>query len=101
MTTSSSKLAEEIFEVSKENGLHALDAPVSGGDIGAKEAKLAIMVGGNEQDFNNVLPIFQVMGGNIILQGSAGAGQHTKMVNQIAIAPLMIGLAEAIVYAQK
>jgi len=101
MTTSSPKLAEEIFEVSKENGLHALDAPVSGGDIGAKEAKLAIMVGGNEQDFNNVLPIFQVMGGNIILQGSAGAGQHTKMVNQIAIAPLMIGLAEAIVYAQK
>lgn len=101
MTTSSPKLAEEIYEKAKQKQLHALDAPVSGGDIGAKEAKLAIMVGGEKADFDVVLPILQVMGNNIVLQGPAGAGQHTKMVNQITVAPLMIGLAEALVYARK
>lgn len=101
MTTSSPQLAEEIAQQAKEKGLHALDAPVSGGDIGAKEGNLAIMVGGEEKDFEAMLPIFQVMGNNIVRQGAAGAGQHTKIVNQMTVAPLMIGLAEALVYAKK
>lgn len=101
MTTSSPQLAEEIAQQAKEKGLHALDAPVSGGDIGAKEGNLAIMVGGEEKDFEAMLPIFQVMGNNIVRQGAAGAGQHTKIVNQMTVAPLMIGLAEALVYTKK
>lgn len=101
MTTSKPSLAVEIYERAKEKGIHALDAPVSGGDVGARNAKLAIMVGGDEEDFEAILPIFQVMGENIVLQGKAGAGQHTKMVNQISIAPAMIGLAEALIYTKK
>ncbi|WP_138418947.1 NAD(P)-dependent oxidoreductase [Aquibacillus sediminis] len=101
MTTSSPLLAKKISEEAKNKNIHALDAPVSGGDIGAKSGKLAIMVGGDEQAFNDLLPIFEVMGENIILQGEAGAGQHTKMCNQIAIATNMIGVCEAIAYAQK
>ena len=101
MTTSSPVLAQKIYEEAKKKGLHALDAPVSGGDIGAREARLAIMVGGDEEDFNAVLPILSLMGKNIIRQGKAGAGQHTKMCNQIAIASNMMGVMEAIVYAEK
>lgn len=101
MTTSKPSLAVQIFERAKEKGIHALDAPVSGGDVGAQHAKLAIMVGGEKAAFEHLLPIFQVMGENIILQGSAGAGQHTKVVNQVSIAPAMIGLCEALIYAQK
>ncbi|MFD2443324.1 NAD(P)-dependent oxidoreductase [Bacillus sp. CGMCC 1.16607] len=101
MTTSTPTLAKRIHEEALRAGLHALDAPVSGGDIGAKEARLAIMVGGREEDFEAVYPIFQVLGNNIIHQGEAGAGQHTKMCNQIAIASNMIGVCEAIVYAEK
>src|SRR5690625_760218 len=101
MTTSKPSLAIDIYKRAKEKGLHALDAPVSGGDVGARNAKLAIMVGGDEQDFNTILPIFEVMGEKIVLQGGAGAGQHTKMVNQISIAPAMIGLCEALIYAEK
>lgn len=101
MTTSKPSLAKEIYKRAKEKGLHALDAPVSGGDIGARNAKLAIMVGGEQADFDHVYPIFQVMGENIKLQGDAGAGQHTKVVNQVAIAPAMIGLCEALIYAKK
>ena len=101
MTTSSPLLAKKIFVAAQSKGLHALDAPVSGGDIGAREARLSIMVGGEESDFAAVQDIFALMGKNIILQGSAGAGQHTKMSNQIAIASNMIGVCEAIVYAQK
>ncbi|GGA84516.1 NAD(P)-dependent oxidoreductase [Ornithinibacillus halotolerans] len=101
MTTSKPKLAKEIYEKAMEKGIHALDAPVSGGDIGAKNGTLAIMVGGDEDAFNQVLPIFKAMGENIILQGKAGAGQHTKLSNQIAIATNMIGVCEAIVYAKK
>lgn len=101
MTTSKPSLAVEIYERAKEKGLRALDAPVSGGDIGARNAKLAIMVGGDEEDFEAILPIFKVMGENIVLQGKAGAGQHTKMVNQITIAPAMIGLAESLIYLKK
>ncbi len=101
MTTSKPSLAIEIYERAKEKEVYALDAPVSGGDVGAKNAKLAIMVGGDQDAFDKMLPIFNIMGENIILQGEAGAGQHTKMVNQISIAPAMIGLCEALMYAEK
>ncbi|MEJ8778049.1 NAD(P)-dependent oxidoreductase [Pseudogracilibacillus sp. ICA-222130] len=100
MTTSKPSLAKEIYEKAKEKDLHALDAPVSGGDVGAKNAKLAIMVGGEENVFREMLPIFQIMGENIRLQGPAGSGQHTKAVNQISIAPAMVGLCEALMYAK-
>ncbi|WP_273851563.1 NAD(P)-dependent oxidoreductase [Guptibacillus spartinae] len=101
MTTSSPALAEEIYQYALSKQLYALDAPVSGGDVGAKEGKLSIMVGGELEVFEKVQPIFEVMGQNIVLQGPAGAGQHTKMCNQIAIASNMIGVSEAIVYAEK
>ncbi|GLI20274.1 oxidoreductase [Tepidanaerobacter syntrophicus] len=101
MTTSSPKLAMEIYEEAKARGLYALDAPVSGGDVGAREATLSIMVGGDREAFEEVKPIFEAMGKNIVLQGKAGAGQHTKMSNQIAIASNMIGVCEAIAYAKK
>ncbi|MCA0170630.1 NAD(P)-dependent oxidoreductase [Bacillus sp. RAR_GA_16] len=101
MTTSSPTLAEEIYQHALSKQLYALDAPVSGGDVGAKEGKLSIMVGGELEVFEKVQPIFEVMGQNIVLQGPAGAGQHTKMCNQIAIASNMIGVSEAIVYAEK
>lgn len=101
MTTSKPSLAVKIYQAAKDKGLHALDAPVSGGDIGAKNAALAIMVGGDEADFEQVLPIFNILGKNIRLQGGAGAGQHTKVVNQVSIAPAMIGLCEALIYIKK
>ncbi|MRH43684.1 NAD-binding protein [Aquibacillus halophilus] len=101
MTTSSPLLTEKIASIAKEKGIHSLDAPVSGGDIGARNGKLTIMVGGEQQAFKTVLPLFQVMGENIILQGESGAGQHTKMCNQITIASNMIGVCEAITYAEK
>jgi 3-hydroxyisobutyrate dehydrogenase len=101
MTTSSPALAKLIYEAGRERQMHALDAPVSGGDIGAKEARLSIMVGGNCEAFEAVLPLFQIIGTNIVYQGEAGAGQHTKMCNQIAIASNMIGVCEALVYAKK
>src|SRR5699024_1478074 len=90
MTTSKQVLAERISDEADKKGLFALDAPVSGGDVGAQNAKLTIMVGGDQKAFDKILPIFQYMGENIVLQGPAGAGQHTKAVNQIAIAPGMI-----------
>lgn len=99
MTTSSPLLAKKIYTAAKEKKIHALDAPVSGGDIGARNAKLAIMVGGEATDFEAMKPVFEIMGENIVLQGAAGAGQHTKMCNQIAIATNMIGVCEAILYA--
>ncbi|MBP2239936.1 3-hydroxyisobutyrate dehydrogenase [Cytobacillus eiseniae] len=101
MTTSTPTLAIEIYEAAKKKGMHALDAPVSGGDIGAKEAKLSIMVGGDQQSFEAMEPLFKHLGTNIIYQGQAGSGQHTKMCNQIAIASNMIGVCEAVVYAKK
>lgn len=101
MTTSSPLLAQKIYTAAKERGLHAIDAPVSGGDVGAKEARLTIMAGGDQDAFEAVKPILAHMGTNIVLQGAAGAGQHTKMCNQIAIATNMIGVCEAILYAQK
>lgn len=101
MTTSSPLLAQRIHEAAAAKGLHALDAPVSGGDIGAREARLSIMVGGNQEDYEAVLSILKLMGTNIVLQGTAGAGQHTKMCNQIAIASNMIGVCEALAYANQ
>lgn len=101
MTTSSPNLAKQMADEGKAAGIAVLDAPVSGGDIGAKNGTLTIMVGGDEQDFAAVEPVLKAMGQSVILQGGPGAGQHTKMVNQIAIASNMIGVTEAIVYAKK
>ncbi|BBW96889.1 NAD(P)-dependent oxidoreductase [Geobacillus icigianus] len=101
MTTSTPTLAQSIYEAAKRKGVHALDAPVSGGDIGAREGTLTIMVGGDEDVFLACKPILERLGTNIILQGKAGAGQHTKMCNQIAIATNMIGVCEAIAYAKR
>jgi 3-hydroxyisobutyrate dehydrogenase len=101
MTTSTPSLAERIYEAAKAKKMYALDAPVSGGDIGAREARLAIMVGGDEAAFHECKPIFEILGKNIVLQGKAGAGQHTKMCNQIAIATNMIGVCEALAYAKR
>ncbi|CAM3316009.1 NAD(P)-dependent oxidoreductase [Paenibacillus taichungensis] len=100
MTTSSPLLAARIYEAAEAKGLHALDAPVSGGDIGARDAKLSIMVGGSTEAFEAVRPLFEQMGTNIVLQGKSGAGQHTKMCNQIAIASGMMGVCEALAYAK-
>jgi 3-hydroxyisobutyrate dehydrogenase len=101
MTTSAPSLAVKIFKEAKEKGIHTIDAPVSGGDVGAKEAKLSIMVGGEEEDVEAIRPLLNLLGTNIVYQGKAGAGQHTKMCNQIAIASNMIGVCEAIIYAEK
>ncbi|WP_445670046.1 NAD(P)-dependent oxidoreductase [Peribacillus sp. FSL H8-0477] len=101
MTTSTPSLAGKIYEKALEAGVKALDAPVSGGDIGARERKLTIMAGGSKDDFEDIKSILEIFGTNIIYQGEAGAGQHTKMCNQIAIASNMIGVAEAVVYAKK
>jgi 3-hydroxyisobutyrate dehydrogenase len=101
MTTSSPSLAKKIYEESKFRQLHVLDAPVSGSDIGAREGRLAIMVGGDDADFHSAMPIFQAMGKNIVLQGPAGSGQYSKMCNQIVIASNMMGICEGLVYAKK
>jgi 3-hydroxyisobutyrate dehydrogenase len=101
MTTSSPDLAVKIYEKAKKKSIESLDAPVSGGDLGAQNATLSIMVGGDKKIYDAVLPLFKVMGNNIVLQGEAGAGQHTKMANQIAIAAGMIAVCESIAYAKK
>ena len=100
MTTTSPKLAVRIFEAAGARGLPALDAPVSGGDIGARNGTLAIMAGGEEAVFRRALPVFECMGKTIRYQGKAGSGQHTKMANQIAIAGTAAGVAEALSYAK-
>ena len=101
MTTSDPSLAKEIYEKAKSKGISTLDAPVSGGDIGAKEARLSIMVGGDKESFDKCLDAFKAMGKNIVYQGEASSGQHTKMVNQIAISAGMLAVSEAMLYAQK
>ncbi|MGN5456535.1 oxidoreductase [Kurthia sp. 3B1D] len=101
MTTSQPALAKKIADAAQAFGMEALDAPVSGGDIGAQNGTLSIMVGGSKQAFEKVTPLFEVIGQNIVLQGEAGAGQHTKMCNQIAIATNMIGVCEALAYGKK
>lgn len=101
MTTSCPNLAAKIAEEAKAKGIGALDAPVSGGDIGAREARLSIMVGGDEASFEKAKPLFEIMGKNIVYQGPAGSGQHTKMCNQIAIASGMMAISESMAYAKK
>lgn len=101
MTTSEPKLAKKIYERAKEQGISSLDAPVSGGDVGAREGRLAIMVGGDRDTYKQILPLFEILGENIAYMGEAGAGQHTKMSNQILIASTMIGVIESLLYAYK
>ena len=101
MTTSSPSLAKEIFEKGKEKGIDVLDAPVSGGDIGAQKGTLSIMVGGEKEAFDKLVPIFKSMGTNINYMGKAGSGQHTKMANQIAIAGTIAAVNESIKYAKE
>ena len=100
MTTSSPVLAEKIFSAAKEKNLHAVDAPVTGGDVGAKNATLSILVGGEEESFNALKPVFEVLGKSIVYEGAAGAGQKTKIANQIAIAGALAGVCEAFAYAK-
>lgn len=99
-TTSKPELARRITAAAEKRGLKALDAPVSGGDLGARNATLTIMVGGAAADFEAVKPVLDVMGKTVILQGGPGAGQHTKMANQIVIAGNLAGAVEALIYAE-
>lgn len=100
MTTSSPKLAEKIWTTGKTRGISVLDAPVTGGDKGAREAKLTILVGGRKEDFEIALPYFRLMGANIRHMGKAGCGQYTKLVNQITLAGTMTGLCEGLAFAK-
>lgn len=101
MTTSEPALAKKIYEAALQKGMSALDAPVSGGDVGAKNATLSIMVGGDKSAYDACLPIFEALGTNIIHEGAASFGQHTKMANQIALAGAVAGVCEAMTYSQK
>jgi len=101
MTTSEPSLAVEIYEAAKKKGVFSVDAPVSGGDVGAKKGTLSIMIGGDTNVVEALQPCWDVMGGTIVHQGPAGAGQHTKMVNQTLIATNMIGVCEALLYGHK
>lgn len=101
MTTSQPTLAKKIYMLAKEKGISSLDAPVSGGDIGAQNGTLSIMVGGDQEAFDRLLPVFEKFGSNIVYQGEAGSGQHTKMCNQLLIATNMIGVCESIAYGLK
>ena len=101
MTTSSPALAEKISRAAAERGLLAMDAPVSGGDVGARNATLTIMAGGDAEAFSAAEPVLRVMGTNVVRQGGPGAGQHTKMANQIAIAGCMLATVESLSYARE
>jgi 3-hydroxyisobutyrate dehydrogenase len=101
MTTSEPSLAQEIYQAARAKGVASVDAPVSGGDVGAREARLSIMVGGDTEAVEAVQPLFECMGKTIVHQGPAGAGQHTKMVNQTLIASGMIGVCEGLLYGYK
>jgi 3-hydroxyisobutyrate dehydrogenase len=101
MTTSEPSLAQEIYQAARAKGVAAVDAPVSGGDVGAKNATLSIMVGGDAEAVDGVRPLLECLGKTVVHQGPAGAGQHTKMVNQVLIATGMIGICEALLYAYK
>jgi 3-hydroxyisobutyrate dehydrogenase len=100
MTTSPPDLARNLYERGQSRDLHILDAPVTGGDIGAREAKLSIMGGGGEDDFKAMLPLLRLLGATIVHQGEAGAGQSAKICNQIALAGVMLGVCEALAYAE-
>jgi len=101
MTTTEPHLAQEIHKYAQTKGVHAVDAPVSGGDVGAREGTLSIMIGGDPEAVDVVLPLFRILGKNIVYQGPAGAGQHTKMCNQIVIAGTMIGVCESLLYGAR
>lgn len=101
MTTSSPTLAQKLYELGRKKGVAVMDAPVSGGDKGAQSATLSIMVGGDEEAFQKVLPLFNCMGKSVLLMGPAGFGQHTKAANQIAVAGATAAYTEAILYAEK
>jgi 3-hydroxyisobutyrate dehydrogenase len=101
MTTSEPSLAVEIAEAAAKRGVQAIDAPVSGGDVGAREARLSIMIGGNAETIESLKPCWEAMGKTFVRQGGPGAGQHTKMVNQVLIAGNMVGVCEALLYAYK
>jgi len=101
MTTSEPSLAREIEAAARARGVGSLDAPVSGGDVGAREARLSIMVGGDPAAFARVRPQFDCLGKTVVLQGPAGSGQHTKMVNQVLIASNMVAIAEGLLYAHR
>jgi len=101
MTTTKPSLAQKIYNEAKINGASSIDAPVSGGDTGAKNGTLSIMAGGDKNIFNKIKPLFDFIGNNVVYQGKAGSGQHTKMCNQITIAGTMIGVCESLLYAYK
>jgi 3-hydroxyisobutyrate dehydrogenase len=101
MTTSEPSLAEEIAKAAAARGVASIDAPVSGGDVGAREARLSIMIGGDKSGVEAVMPCFETLGKTIIHQGGPGAGQHTKAVNQVLIASNMIGVCEALLYGYR
>lgn len=101
MTTTSPKLSIKIYNEARKRNIFSLDAPVSGGDIGAKNATLSIMVGGDREAFEECMDIFESLGTNIIYEGGAGSGQHTKMANQIALGGAIAGVCEAITYSKK
>ncbi|MEO0330851.1 MAG: NAD(P)-dependent oxidoreductase, partial [Bacteroidota bacterium] len=101
MTTTEPSLAQEIYQAGQQQNISTIDAPVSGGDVGAKSGQLSIMVGGDKEAVDVVMPLFDIMGKNIVYQGKAGAGQHTKMCNQITIAGTMIGVCECLLYAYR
>lgn len=100
MTTTSPIIAEQIYEEGKKKGFHVLDAPVTGGDTGAKAGTLSILVGGEKEDYETCVPLFEAMGTNINYQGKAGCGQHAKLANQIMIAGTLSGVCEALTYAK-
>ena len=101
MTTSEPSLAQEVHAAAKSQGVSSIDAPVSGGDVGAREARLSIMIGGDQEVVDAMHPCWDAMGKTIVYQGGPGAGQHTKMVNQVLIATNMIGVCEALLYGYK
>lgn len=100
MTTTSPQISVKISKEGEEKGFHVLDAPVTGGDTGAKAGTLSILVGGKEEDFEACMPLFEAMGTNINYQGEAGCGQHAKLANQIMIAGTLTGVCEALSYAK-
>ena len=101
MTTTKPSLAEEIYQRASAMGVRSIDAPVSGGDVGARKGSLSIMVGGDREAVDAIMPMLEIMGDNIVYNGKAGSGQHTKMCNQITISGTMIGVCESLIYGHK
>jgi len=101
MTTTEPSLSKEIYKEAKLMKGTSIDAPVSGGDVGAMEGKLSIMVGGDKDAVEAIMPLFRLMGRNIVYQGAAGSGQHAKMCNQVMVSGLMIGMCETLLYGYK